>query len=83
MAQAKVYQNLVGKTTRGKFPAIQGAEWSCNMYREKSGEASYMASVPGFKLVRESDAELNAERKAKREAASGKADDAEEAGDAQ
>ena len=60
MAQAKVYQNLVGKTTRGKFTAIQGAEWSCNMYREKSGDASYMASVPGLKFVANLDANGNA-----------------------
>jgi hypothetical protein len=33
--------------------------------------------------VRESDAELNAERKAKREAAGSNADDVKEAGDAQ
>ena len=36
-----------------------------------------------IKLVRESDAELNAERKAKREAANKNAEGAEEAGDAQ
>ena len=48
--------------------------------RDLVGEEACAAII---KLVRESDAELNAERKAKREAASGKADDAEEAGDAQ
>ena len=48
--------------------------------RDLVGEEACAAII---KLVRESDAELNAERKAKREAANKNADGAEEAGDAQ
>ena len=48
--------------------------------RDLVGEEACAAII---KLVRESDAELNAERKAKREAAGSNADGAKEAGDAQ
>ena len=48
--------------------------------RDLVGEEACAAII---KLVRESDAELNAERKAKREAAGSNADDVKEAGDAQ
>ena len=48
--------------------------------RDLVGEEACAAII---KLVRESDAELNAERKAKREATGSNADGAKEAGDAQ
>ena len=48
--------------------------------RDLVGEEACAAII---KLVRESDAELNAERKAKRETAGSNADRAKEAGDAQ
>lgn len=51
MSVAKVSNYLLGGTNRGRHPATQGSEWSCNMFMEKSGGVQYLASVPGLKYV--------------------------------
>lgn len=48
----KIYNDLIGATNKGKFPAIQGSSWSSNMFQEENGGQSYMASLPGLKLER-------------------------------
>ena len=51
MATGKVFQYLVGSTNKAKFPAMQGSQWSCNMYYSKNGNEEYMESLPGMKLL--------------------------------
>ena len=51
MATSKVTQYLVGASNKSKFPGIQGAQWSCNMYYSKNGSDEYMESLPGMKLL--------------------------------
>lgn len=51
MATSKVTQYLVGASNKSKFPGIQGAQWSCNMYYSKNGSDEYMESLPGQKLL--------------------------------
>lgn len=51
MATSKVTQYLVGASNKSKFPGIQGAQWSCNMYFSKNGSDEYMESLPGMKLL--------------------------------
>jgi len=51
MATSKVTQFLVGASNKSKFPGIQGAQWSCNMYYSKNGSDEYMESLPGMKLL--------------------------------
>lgn len=48
----KIYNDLIGATNKGKFPAIQGSSWSSNMFQEENGGQNYMASLPGLKLER-------------------------------
>ncbi len=52
MATSKVTQFLVGASNKSKFPGIQGAQWSCNMYYSKNGSDEYMESLPGMKLLK-------------------------------
>lgn len=49
---AKVSNYLLGGSNKGRHPATQGCELSVNMFFEKSGNVSYMASVPGLKLYK-------------------------------
>ena len=49
MAVSRVYNNLVGSSRKAKYPAVQGSEWSCNMYPAKNGSQTYMESLPGLK----------------------------------
>ena len=51
MATGKVFQYLVGASNKAKFPAMQGSQWSCNMFYSKNGADEYMESVPGMKLL--------------------------------
>ena len=51
MATAKVTQYLVGASNKAKFPAMQGSQWSCNMFYSKNGNDEYMESVPGLKYL--------------------------------
>ena len=51
MATGKVFQYLVGASNKAKFPAMQGSQWSCNMFYSKNGNDEYMESVPGMKLL--------------------------------
>lgn len=51
MATSKVTQYFVGASNRSKFPGIQGAQWSCNMYYSKNGSDEFMESLPGMKLL--------------------------------
>lgn len=53
MGQAKTLQGIVGKTKLGKFPAVQGSDWSLNMFPEDNDGTQYMASVSGLKFVSE------------------------------
>lgn len=48
----KIYNDLIGATNKGKFPAIQGSSWSSNLFQEENGGQAYMASLPGLKLER-------------------------------
>ena len=45
MATSKVTQYLVGASNKSKFPGIQGAQWSCNMYYSKNDSDEYMESL--------------------------------------
>lgn len=40
-------------TNRGRHPATMGSSWSCNMFLEKNGENTYLASVPGIRFEKE------------------------------
>ena len=51
MATSKVIQYLVGASNKAKFPGIQGAQWSCNMYYAKNGKDEFMESLPGLKML--------------------------------
>lgn len=51
MATSSVMQNLVGSSRKAKFPAVQGAELSVNMYYAKNGKQEFMESLPGMKSV--------------------------------
>lgn len=51
MATSQVFQFLVGKSAKGKFPAVQGSELSVNMYRDENGGKQYMESIPGIKYL--------------------------------
>ena len=51
MATSKVINNLIGSTTRAKYPAVQGSEWSCNMYYAKNADSEYMESLPGLERL--------------------------------
>lgn len=51
MATSKVTQYLVGASNKSKFPGIQGAQWSCNMYYSKNGSDEFMESLPGLKIL--------------------------------
>lgn len=52
MPTTTVTNYLLGGTNRGKHPATMGAEWSCNMYMETSGNTSYLQSLPGIKYLK-------------------------------
>ena len=32
----KIYNDLIGATNKGKFPAVQGSAWSSNMFQENN-----------------------------------------------
>ena len=51
MATSQVTQLLVGRSAKGKFPAVQGSELSVNMYKSDNGGKVFMESVPGLKRV--------------------------------
>lgn len=51
MSRAKIFNNLIGGTNKGKHSAVMGSELSVNMFRETSGDSVYQASLPGLKLV--------------------------------
>ena len=53
MGQAKALQGIVGKTKLGKYPAVQGSDWSLNMFPEDNDGNAYMASVPGIRFLSE------------------------------
>lgn len=53
MGTAKTLQGIVGKTKLGRFPAVQGSEWSLNMFPEDNDGTQYMASVPGIRFISE------------------------------
>lgn len=50
MSKTTVSNYLLGGTNKGRHPATQGSEWSCNMFMEQSGNVQYLASVPGLKF---------------------------------
>lgn len=52
MPKTTVSNYLLGGTNKGRHPATQGAEISCNMFLEQSGGMQYLASVPGLKFYR-------------------------------
>lgn len=51
MATSKVISNLIGSSYRAKFPALQGAELSVNLYPGKNGQNTFMESLPGLQLL--------------------------------
>lgn len=51
MATSKVINLLVGKSAKGKYPAVQGSELSVNMYRSDNGGVQFMESVPGLQRI--------------------------------
>lgn len=51
MATSQVMQFLVGKSAKGKYPAVQGSELSVNMYRGDNGGKVFMESVPGIEHI--------------------------------
>ena len=51
MSISKVLSNLIGGSLKAKYPAVQGSEWSCNMYQGKNGPNLYMESLPGMKFL--------------------------------
>lgn len=51
MATSQVLQFLVGKSAKGKYPAVQGAELSVNMYPGDNGGKQFMESVHGFRKL--------------------------------
>lgn len=51
MGQSKALQGIVGGTKLGKYPAVQGSEWSVNMFQEESDGNVYLASVPGLEFI--------------------------------
>lgn len=53
MATGKVMQLLVGSSAKAKYPAVQGSEWSSNMYYARNGKQEFMESLPGLRKVSE------------------------------
>jgi len=53
MATSQVVQFLVGKSAKGKYPAVQGSELSVNMYKGENGGKPFMESVPGLKFLQQ------------------------------
>ena len=51
MATSKVFNLLVGKSAKGKYPAVQGSELSVNMYRGDNGGVQFLESIPGLKRL--------------------------------
>ena len=51
MATSKVLNNLIGSSTKAKYPAVMGSELSVNMYYAKNHKNEYMESLPGMKLL--------------------------------
>lgn len=51
MATSQVMQFLVGKSAKGKYPAVQGAELSVNMYKGDNGGKMFMESIHGVKRI--------------------------------
>lgn len=51
MATSQVMQMLVGKTAKGKFPAVQGSELSVNMFRGDNGGKAFMESIHGIRKL--------------------------------
>lgn len=51
MATSKVINLLVGKSAKGKYPAVQGSELSVNMYRSENGGVNFMESIPGLRKL--------------------------------
>lgn len=51
MATSKVINLLVGKSAKGKYPAVQGTELSVNMFRSDNGGVQFMESVPGLQRI--------------------------------
>ena len=51
MATSQVTQLLVGRSAKGKYPAVQGSELSVNMYKSDNGGKVFMESVPGLRRV--------------------------------
>ena len=44
MATSQVTQLLVGRSAKGKYPAVQGSELSVNMYKSDNGGKVFMES---------------------------------------
>lgn len=53
MSKTTVTNYLLGGTNKGRHPATQGSEWSCNMFMEESGGVKYLASLPGLKYYKQ------------------------------
>lgn len=51
MATSKVLQFLVGKSNKGKYPAVCGSELSVNMYRGDNAGVTFQESCPGIHKV--------------------------------
>lgn len=51
MATSNVINLLVGRSAKGKYPAVQGTELSVNMYRSDNGSINFMESVPGLQKI--------------------------------
>ena len=51
MATSQVMQFLVGKSAKGKYPAVQGSELSVNMFKSDNGGKQFMESVPGLQRI--------------------------------
>lgn len=51
MATSKVLQFLVGKSNKGKYPAVCGSELSVNMYRGDNNGVTFQESCTGIKSV--------------------------------
>lgn len=53
MATSQVMQFLVGKSAKGKYPAVQGSELSVNMYRGDNGGKQFMESIHGLQHIKQ------------------------------
>lgn len=51
MSVSKVINLLVGKSAKGKYPAVQGSELSVNMYKSENGGVLFLESVPGLRRI--------------------------------